>query len=190
MQQDESSQLGQPRFKGVLQKPKVIHHLLKDDGIFPNNGKLPLLVYQDALGLPSQDPASVIEEMFEKNHWGGSWRNGVYSFHHYHSTAHEVLGVFDGTAQIQFGGDQGVTLSVSQGDIVIIPAGVAHKNINSTSDFRVVGAYPVGQSWDICYGKLGERPQTDHNIQHVAMPKSDPIYGKKGAIVDFWFKQV
>ena len=98
---------------GVVEAPQVASHLLQDDGTFPNNGALPLLAYVGAVRLPDVNPAAAFEELFHANGWGDSWRNGVYSFHHYHSTAHEVLGVYSGTARIQLGGEGGVALSVA-----------------------------------------------------------------------------
>jgi uncharacterized protein YjlB len=58
----------------------------KDDGIFPN-GPLPLLVYRDAITTDAKDPASIFEQRFAENDWTNSWRDGVYSFPHYHSTS-------------------------------------------------------------------------------------------------------
>ncbi len=157
--------------------PQIIAHTLTDDGVFPNNAQLPLLVYCDAVTLPAHDPAAGFEELFESHHWPPAWRYGVFGYHHYHSTAHEVLGIFRGHATIQFGGEQGVVLSVRKGDVVIIPAGVAHKNLECSRDFRAVGAYPAGQRPDTCYGKPGERPQADANIAQVPLPKADPVFG-------------
>ena len=96
------------RFKGVIQTPRVAVHQLKDDGTIPNNDKLPLLVYQGALSLPDQNPAAVVEALFRANQWGGSWRDGIYGFHHYHSTAHEVLAICRGKAKVQLGGENGI----------------------------------------------------------------------------------
>jgi uncharacterized protein YjlB len=177
------------RIKDAIRKCRVVHHILKDDGIYPNNEQLPLLAYQGAVKLPIQNPANIFEILFETNQWGGSWRNGVYGHHHYHSTAHEVLGVFRGTAEIQFGGEKGIMVTVNGGDVVIIPAGVSHKKLSARSDFSVVGAYPFGQQYDMCYGKSGERPQVDQNIASVLLPKSDPIYGLKGPLIDYWYKK-
>jgi len=159
---------------------------LKDDGIFPNNENLPLLVYRAVLNLSEKDPAAAFEALFTTNHWGGGWRNGIYSFHHYHSTAHEVLGIYSGQARAQFGGENGVSLTVSRGDVVVIPAGVAHKNLGADSDFRVVGAYPLDQTVDMCYGKPDERPRADRNIANVALPESDPVFGKSGSLGRYW----
>ena len=174
--------------RDAIQECHVVHHILTDDGVYPNNEVLPLLAYQGALKSTRESKADIFEALFEANQWGGSWRNGVYGFHHYHSTAHEVLGVFSGTAKAQFGGEKGIKLTVNSGDVVIIPAGVAHKKLGGSSDFGVVGSYPFGQYYDMCYGKPGERPQTDRNITHVALPTSDPVYGLKGPIIDYWLK--
>ena len=180
---------GDTHFQDILNPPQVISRLLKDDGTYPNNAVFSLLVYQRAVSLPERNPAEIFEELFAINQWSGSWRNGVYSFHHYHSMAHEVLGVYGGTANIQLGGPQGVTISATQGDVIIIPAGVAHKNLGSSHDFRVVGAYPRGQSPDMCYGKTGERPDADYNIERVALPTTDPIYGLHGPLEEYWTQQ-
>jgi uncharacterized protein YjlB len=173
----------------IVQSPQVKQQLLKDDGAIPNNPTLPLLVYQGALQLPAQNPAAAIEKLLAANKWGGSWRNGIYDFHHYHSTAHEVLACYSGSAEVRLGGESGITLTIKQGDVVIIPAGVGHKNLGSSNDFRVVGAYPSGQNWDMNYGKSGERPQADENIARVPLPPTDPIYGDEGPLVTHWHRE-
>jgi uncharacterized protein YjlB len=186
MSQDNAPSISDTRFKDVLQSPQVVAHSLKDDGLYPNNEKLPLLAYDGALSLPEHNPAAFFETLFAANQWSGSWRNGVYGVHHYHSTAHEVLGVYGGTAQVQFGGEHGVVLSVNVGDVVVIPAGVAHKNLGASRDFRVVGAYPRGQRWDLFYGESSERPRADQNIARVPLPEADPVYGTDGPLIERW----
>lgn len=171
-----------------IQPPQVTTHALKDDGTIPNNPRLPLLVYQGAVNLPESDPASRYEALFRQNGWGGTWRNGIFGYHHYHSTAHEVLGVYSGQAEVRLGGEEGVVLTITPGDVIIIPAGVAHKNLGSSSDFGVVGGYPAGQNWDMNYGREGERPQADQNIAEVPLPEQDPIYGPDGPLVEHWFQ--
>ncbi len=113
-------------------------------------------------------------------------RDGIYSYHHYHSTAHEVLGVYQGGATVQFGGEKGPAVSVAAGDVVVIPAGVAHKLLDVPGSLRVVGAYPAGQSWDMNYGREGERPAADRNIAAVPAPEQDPLYGAEGPLVELW----
>jgi uncharacterized protein YjlB len=84
------------------------------------------------------------------------------------------------------GGDGGIIFDLRAGDVLVIPAGVAHKNLGATSDFAVVGAYPDGRDWDLNYGKAGERPKTDDNIAKVPLPRSDPLYGPRGPLVRHW----
>jgi uncharacterized protein YjlB len=171
----------------VVQSPETVVQTLRDDGTFPNNEQLPLVLYRGAIRGAEDDPAATIEQVFAANGWGNSWRNGIFPYHHYHSTAHEVLGVARGTAQVQLGGDSnGVTFEVQAGDVLILPAGVAHKNLGSSADFQVVGAYPAGQRWDMNYGKPGERPQADQQIAQVPRPETDPVYGQGGPPAEQW----
>ena len=44
------------------------------------------------------DPAAVMEDLFEANSWGDTWRDGIYSYVHYHSRIDEVLGIARGRA--------------------------------------------------------------------------------------------
>ena len=158
--------------------------LLKDTGAFPNS-RLPALVYRSALG-PAADLAARFEALFEKNAWTGAWRNGLYRAHHYHSTAHEVLGVYRGKVTLRLGGPEGPVVELNAGDVAIIPAGVAHKNEAQSDDFAVVGAYPSGTSPDMQYGKAGERPRADRNIDRVGLPELDPVAGSAGALLRLW----
>lgn len=172
--------------QNALHPPDATAHLLADDGAIPNNPTLPLLVYQGALTLPDHDPAATIEALFAANGWGSSWRNGIYSYHHYHSTAHEVLACYAGSVTVKMGGESGITLSLQKGDVMVIPAGVGHKNLESSPDFGVVGAYPPGQRWDLLTGQPDERPGADQNIARVPLPPTDPLYGTTGPLVDEW----
>ncbi|HYC86086.1 MAG TPA: cupin domain-containing protein [Chryseosolibacter sp.] len=166
----------------AVQQLNIIRHIIKDDGRFPNNSLLPLLVFQQAIADPD---AEIVEEIFESNMWINPWRDGVFDYHHYHSTAHEVLGVIRGVARIQFGGPEGVTLQVEAGDVVIIPAGVAHKCVEADEFFQVVGAYPEGQEYDLMKGEDGERARAQENIKRVPLP-ADPLYGTDGPLVKNW----
>ena len=186
MAQDNPTTQPDARSTDLLNPSQVVAYPLADDGTFPNNARLPLLAYPGALRLPDRDPAAAIEALLHVNGWGGSWRNGVYGFHHYHSTAHEVLAAYAGSAKVQLGGEDGVVVSIARGDVVVIPAGVAHKNLGSSRDFRLVGAYPQGQYPDMNYGKDGERPRADLKIAAVPLPAMDPIYGALGPLVERW----
>ena len=158
---------------------------LAADEVFPNN-VVPALIYRRVITSVEDDPAAAFEELFESNGWTDAWRNGIYDYHHYHSTAHEVLGIARGNVKVHLGGPRGRVFELSAGDVVVIPAGVSHKNVGSSSDLLVVGAYPKGTSPDMCYGKEGERPRADANIAAVPLPASDPVVGKNGGLVQEW----
>jgi uncharacterized protein YjlB len=174
---------------GPVQQVNILRHPLQDDGTFPNNGLLPLMVYRKVLHLTA-DGDRQVKDLFESNGWTNAWTNGVYDYHHYHSTAHEVLGVIRGSSRIQFGGPKGISLLLEEGDVVIIPAGVAHKNLGGEPEFSCVGAYPDGQRYDINYGKNGERPLADRNIAKVPLPQADPVYGVDGPLSKNWMPEI
>jgi uncharacterized protein YjlB len=158
-------------------KIKPEQFFVKDDGIFPNNS-LPIIFYPKALDLPKLFAAIAVRKLFQKNNWGNNWKQGIYTYHHYHSITHEVLGVCKGETLLQLGGEQGITLFIEEGDVLIIPAGVAHMNLGKENDVICVGGYPNG--------KEGERPGTDENIGAVPLPQTDPVFGNKGAVVKIW----
>lgn len=186
MAHHRTDKAGRTTAEEIVQRPDVELHTLTDTGIFPNSEAFPLLIYRQALNPDAPDLVEQVRNLFAGNHWGRPWVNGVYDFHHYHSTAHEALAVCGGQAEIRFGGEQGITETVSVGDVIIIPAGVAHKNISASDGFIVVGAYPQGQDYDVCYGREGERPDADRNIADVPIPDSDPIYGPDGPLMVYW----
>ena len=155
----------------------------EDDGQFPNS-RLPLLLYAQAVEQPSPE---AMERLFARNGWPPAWRATVFTSHHYHSKSHECLGVASGHATLQLGGPKGREFKVSAGDVVVIPAGVVHKRIVSSADFLVVGCYPPGQEdWDLLRGNPDERPKADENIARVPLPKTDPVTGASGALLQHW----
>lgn len=170
----------------MIPTDKIIARIVTDDGTFPNNEDLPVLIYKDPRDKGNQISARHFETLFERNNWHSAWRYGIYTYPHYHSTAHEVLGVYKGSTQVQLGGPHGFTTRVEAGDVLVIPAGVAHQNLGSNAGFQCVGGYANGDHWDMNYGKPGERPRADENIAAVSPPTADPIFGGSGPLVDSW----
>ena len=156
----------------------------EDDGLVPNS-KYPLLVYRKAFTARDVKGAEWLEATFRSNNWYNSWRNGIFTFQHYHSIAHEVLGIYSGEALVLLGGDKGKQVTVSAGDIMVIPAGVGHKNLGD-HNLGVVGAYPDGMPVDIMRCEPGERPGVDENIAKVPFPGADPFLGKEQGIIKIW----
>lgn len=148
-----------------------------DDGKIPNHPVLPLLVYERAVDPAGPDLATAFEDLFTANGWPAAWRDGIYAFAHYHSTAHEVLGIATGQVRVRFGGERGVVLELRAGDAVLIPAGVGHQRISHSPELLVVGAYPTGQEADLCRGQPGERPRVLASIRTVPDWLRDPVLG-------------
>jgi len=160
-------------------------YFFEDDGSIPNNPNLPLLVYADALEGEQLQP-NKCQSLLNSHGWSNAWVNGIFSYHHYHSNTHEVLAVITGSAQVKMGGEGGQDLTISAGDVMVIPAGVGHCRKSSSADFRVVGAYPRGTSYDLCTGKPNERPQVLENIRNVDLPDFDPVTGEPEPLHSYW----
>ncbi len=164
----------------------IIQKQFADDGSIPNS-HLKVLIYKSAFGAEQAHQAASYEELFSRNGWSGAWRNGIFPYHHYHSTAHEVLGIYAGWADVLLGGDHGETLRVEAGDIILLPAGTGHKNIQQSNRLGVVGAYPQGQAPDMNYGRPAERPQADQQIAALPLPTTDPVLDRIGGLLEYWF---
>ncbi|KAF2649028.1 hypothetical protein K491DRAFT_611615 [Lophiostoma macrostomum CBS 122681] len=158
-------------------------HNIPSHQLLPNNPPPahPLFVYHSAF--PSSTPPSSIENHVPQNDLYPQWRYTMYSQSHYHSTTHEFLAVFSGRARLLFGGEQNpgkVEIEVGAGDAILVPAGVSHRlTENLESGFQMVGSYPKGCSWDMCYGKAGEE-QKAQAVKDVKWLEKDPLYGTDG----------
>lgn len=76
---------------------------------------------------------------------------------HYHSTTHELLTIIRGNATLLLGGRDGIEgnseshmmVDVSVGDLLLLPAGYAHRAVRDSDGFSMIGSYPVnGRKWD------------------------------------------
>lgn len=168
-----------------------VSYRLEANGAVPNNPRCPVLVYP-AVAPATQDAeretASYFEVLFARHGWGNGWRNGIFPYHHFHSTAHEVLGIYSGWAEVAMGGENALTVTVRTGDVVVVPAGVAHKKIRSGDGFACVGAYPVGQMPDQCRPGTGNvvPPAQAAAVEVVPLPGNDPVFGPDGPLFEIW----
>lgn len=144
-----------------------------DDGTIPNS-VFPMVVYKKMFSV-TENLTDEMERVFADNNWKNAWRNGVYDYHHFHSIAHEVLGVYSGSAQLRLGGESGKTLTVEAGDVLVLPAGTGHKKISASDDFGVVGAYPGGSDYDIRTGEESERELYCKTLQKYPFLTTTPF---------------
>jgi uncharacterized protein YjlB len=173
--------------RSVVRRRKPNALRFKDDGVIPNNPKLPFIVYRSPVSLADNfDPAAVFEELFARNGWRDSWRNGIYDYVHYHPRTHEVLGVARGHARVRFGGKRGKELRLKAGDVAILPAGTGHQRLAGSKDLLVVGAYPPSGSYDECRASAAEHDRAVTTIPKVALPRKDPVYGQEGPLTRLW----
>jgi len=139
----------------------------------PNHPRFAVLIYRGALtGGGTHDARAV----FAEHGWGGSWVNGIFDFHHFHSTSHEALAIVSGSATVELGGPQGEAFGVQAGDVLVLPAGTGHRRATARNGFTVVGAYPKGQE---DYDLLGEADDAARErIAKLAAPPNDPVGGE------------
>jgi hypothetical protein len=71
-----------------------------------------------------------------------------------------------------------VACSRSQvGDLILIPPGVAHKQLEASDDFTLLGSYPnETPNADTCRG--APTSVQARNIVECPVPASDPIFGR------------
>lgn len=165
--------------------PGVEAYDLPLGGLVPNN-PLPLVVMREAVALDPDNRPATLEDRFRANGWTGAWRNGIFPYDHFHSTAHEVLGIASGTACVRFGGEEGREVEFAEGDVVVIPAGVGHKLITEGAKLLVVGAYAGGRSWDIVRPSQANLEGALARIAAVPMPETDPVAGAGGPLLQVW----
>ena len=161
-----------------------------DDGRVPNS-PLPVLLYRSAITPDPNDPAPPFERLFARHGWTNAWRDGIYPFHHYHSTSHEVLGIAAGSVRVRLGGEAGRDFDLRAGDIAILPAGTGHKRLSQAGGLLVVGAYPDGRDWDLIKAEDTDADAVLHaravaRIRAVPLPRLDPVRGADGALLRLW----
>ena len=167
----------------INSKPNIIRHSIKIP-ISQKSNKV-VVIYQHALML-NQASIQDVKKFIRKNGWHDIWVNGMYPYHHYHSNVHEALIIFSGQCEAQIGGPKGKKLTVSTGDVIFFPAGVSHKKIRASKDFKSIGCYPYAIPYDLKLGTPSNNPATIANLKKVKLPKTDPIYGAKGFLFRLW----
>ncbi|KAK5051924.1 hypothetical protein LTR84_002727 [Exophiala bonariae] len=175
----------------MVVNPEVYH--LKPNRHAPNNDN-PVLIYRDCLPLPFSEEKTT--EFLESHAWvkKGTW--GHIPIRHFHPNTHECYGVFQGESTILVGcgthdlEDEGTKIDVSVGDVIVLPAGTGHCNLQSSKDYQYIGVYPKGApQWR---NELGKKPinleEIRKEITAVEMPSQDPVNGANGPLLSLWTK--
>ena len=154
-----------------------VRRLAAERGVeIPNNARFPALILANVL-CGANEPDD-IHAMFKQNGWTGAWTWEVFPYHHYHPDAFEALAVAQGGATLMLGGPQGEEFDVNAGDVVILPPGYGHRQIEKRDGFTVCGAYPPGQE---DYTTLRDSDGYDDGVLETMLavpePKTDPVYG-------------
>lgn len=154
---------------------------------FPNNS-LPILYYKNALkdSLEESYTAQDVLDLFASNGYTNGWINGIHTDHHFHSNTHEVLACVESEGRVQLGGTDGDVFPFRKGDILLLPAGVAHQKVDAEQGFRVVGAYPDDLSPDMQMGNADDYEAIRSRVANVDKPKTDPLTGSPGAVDEYW----
>ncbi|KAF2089750.1 hypothetical protein K490DRAFT_20190, partial [Saccharata proteae CBS 121410] len=172
-----------------LSSLRLSTHQIPAHALIPNTSiqQKPLLIYHSCF-FPSSVSASGIESHLRTiGVVTPQWRYTMYAQTHYHSTTHEVLCISSGRARLCFGGETNegrVETVVERGDVVVVPAGVGHRLLDDLEGgFEMVGSYPRGRSWDMCYG-VEEEEGKRRGIEKLGWFEKDPVYGEEGPVLD------
>ena len=82
-----------------------------------------------------------------------------------------------GEASVIIGGDSGPKVTISSGDLVLVPPGVAHKQLEEKDGFALLGSYPT-TDFDGSIDTLTGLP-TEEQMERIVrchVPDHDPIF--------------
>ncbi|KAM6484352.1 RmlC-like cupin domain-containing protein [Trichoderma sp. SZMC 28011] len=173
-----------------LSNLRISKHQIPAHDLIPNSSlqSKPLIIYHSAFSPAQASPDQIESHLIRIGVVTPQWRYTMYNTTHFHSTTHEVLCVTAGRAKLCFGGECNpgrIEPVVKRGDVIIVPAGVSHRLLEDKDrdPFLMVGSYPNGNNWDMCYGKHGEESMIN-NIKNLPWFSKDPIYGDEGPVLD------
>ncbi|WGI26192.1 cupin [Halomonas alkaliantarctica] len=160
-----------------IPQPETLYFDSDETNGFPNS-PLPVMIYRQVLDISEAEKrAEAFEAMFKRHGWPPAWRYHLYDFDHFHSTAHEALGIFRGQARARLGGPNGQELMLYAGDVLVLPAGVGHASVQADNDFCMVGAYPPGQEPEIERGDPAQLAAAQSRVAAVVLPENAPVGG-------------
>lgn len=173
-----------------LSQLRVSRYQIPAHNLIPNSSlqSKPLIIYHSVFTPAEASPDQIESHLLKIGVVAPQWRYTMYNTSHFHSTTHEVLCVTAGRARLCFGGEHNpgrVEPIVKRGDALVVPAGVSHRLLEDMDGdhFSMVGSYPNGKDWDMCYGNQDEKLKID-SIKDLSWFDKDPIYGEQGPVLD------
>ncbi|KAJ0375786.1 hypothetical protein COL26b_005934 [Colletotrichum chrysophilum] len=142
------------------------------------NSDFPVLVYRGVLGTGDELDEDEVSEKLQQYGW-----------------------VKKGRSELVFGeggsdpAGSGVRCWVRPGDVVVVPAGVAHASVADEKaapgekEYRYVGVYPEeSPQWRSEMGRkpLQEKQGLVEEVEGVGLPRMDPLYGVDGPLIKIW----
>jgi len=145
------------------------------------NSYLPVLIFRNIVPRSKPRKAQVFRRAFKKSGWVGIWIDTIYDYTHFHSNAHEVLGIAEGRVTLRLGGEAGRSVRLEAGDMLVLPAGVGHRRVSDDQRLKVVGAYPRGQA-------RFDMKRTGRVVPKPPLPETDPFEGENGPLRKIWVR--
>ena len=163
-------------------RPRVETLQFPPSGRVPNS-RFPVLIHRACVkAADGIDLADAIEETFRRHDWLNNWRElGVYDYLHFHSTTHEALGMARGRITLRLGGEAGTIVTLSAGDVLVLPAGTSHIRLDNSSDSQMVGGYPDGRDWDLIRDEQVTEIEARAAVKLIGslpIPARDPVTGE------------
>lgn len=158
----------------------------REDRFIPNSPH-PLLVYRSFFDKESDACENWLRKKFINHKWFPFSGLQPFDVPCYYVNTHIVLGVCAGEAKWQLGGTLGLTMVIEKGDVLVIPAGVALRNLESSADFKISAA----SSLDVI-PKI-RKEATSHlkdpgRIADISIPETDPVLGTGDGLLTIWLQ--
>ena len=156
----------------------------RENKVAPNS-HLPALFYKKAFEENNESLEDQMYSIFNNNKWNGTRKGRIRTGRYYHTASHEVIGITKQAIFIELGGFNGSRHILEKGDVLILPAGVSIRLIKGAGH-DVRRGFSAEPTENMQYAKASYREKAKEAIACIPIPKTDPIYGRSGGLVDIW----
>ncbi|MCF3111710.1 hypothetical protein LL912_23180 [Niabella sp. CC-SYL272] len=158
----------------------------REENSIPNSPH-PLLIYRAFFNKTGDACENWLKKKFMINKWFPLPGVPPLDATFYYTNTHVVLGVCAGEAKWQFGGTLGLTMVIEKGDVLVVPAGVALRHLESGTGFKITGAASPGVVPKIRKVFSGHS-KASGPITDVALPDTDPVLGTDDGLLGIWLQ--